>query len=126
MEYYNFVKNVNKGSDMAVFSVQSNNGDKDAVQDISEIGQNQAVRCISSSGTVWQVLSFPLRERNPPVHLKIKKIDKGFISQMNCTKTDVEEVYCAFTNIASIFFVSFHNSQPFNYNMPQQNGARYN
>ncbi|XP_039282934.1 uncharacterized protein LOC120351055 [Nilaparvata lugens] len=79
VEYCNSVKSikyickyVNKGSDMAVFSVQSDNCDNNAVRDIDEIAQYQAGRYISSNEAAWRIFSFPMHERNPAVvHLAV-------------------------------------------------------
>ncbi|XP_075210482.1 uncharacterized protein LOC142317818 [Lycorma delicatula] len=79
VEYCNSVKSikyictyVNKGSDMAVFSVQSENSDRNAVRNIDEIAQYQAGRCISSNEAAWRIFSFPMYERNPAVvHLAV-------------------------------------------------------
>ena len=73
VEYCNSVKAikyickyVNKGSDMAVFGLQSE------ISDIDEIVQYQAGRYISSNEAVWQILSFPIHERSPAVvHLAV-------------------------------------------------------
>ena len=73
VEYCNSVKAikyickyVNKGSDMAVFGLQSE------IKDIDEIVQYQAGRYISSNEAVWQSLSFPIHERSPAVvHLAV-------------------------------------------------------
>ncbi|CAL1292154.1 unnamed protein product, partial [Larinioides sclopetarius] len=57
---------------MAVFSVQSDNRDKNAVQDIDEIAQYQAGRYISSNEAAWRIFLFPMHERNPAVvHLAV-------------------------------------------------------
>ena len=59
-------KYVNKGSDMAVFGLQSE------ISDIDKIVQYQAGRYISSNETVWRILSFPIHERSPAVtHLTV-------------------------------------------------------
>lgn len=56
-------KYVNKGSDLAIFSVQN---DKD------EITSYQNGRYISTSEAVWRMLSFSIHERFPPVtHLDV-------------------------------------------------------
>ncbi|XP_075210237.1 uncharacterized protein LOC142317564 [Lycorma delicatula] len=57
---------------MAVFSVQSENSDRNAVRDIDEIAQYQAGRYISSNEAAWRIFSFPMHERNPAVvHLGV-------------------------------------------------------
>ena len=56
---------MNKGSDMAVFGVQPEGSDRNAVIHIDEIAQYQAGRYISSSEAVWRILSFPIHERSP-------------------------------------------------------------
>ncbi|GFQ70197.1 helitron_like_N domain-containing protein [Trichonephila clavata] len=79
VEYCNSVKSikyickyVNKGSDMAVFGVQPENSDRNAVPVIDEIAQYQAGRYISSNEAAWRIFSFPMHERNPAViHLSI-------------------------------------------------------
>ncbi|GFQ82483.1 helitron_like_N domain-containing protein [Trichonephila clavata] len=79
VEYCNSVKSikyickyVNKGSNMAVFGVQPENSDRNAVQVIDEIAQYQAGRYISSNEAAWRIFSFPMHERNPAViHLSI-------------------------------------------------------
>lgn len=72
IEYCNSVKSikyickyVNKGSDMAVFSVQN-------VNENDEITRYQMGRYISSNEAIWRILSFPIHERDPAViHLAI-------------------------------------------------------
>ena len=49
---------VNKGSDMAVFGLQSD------ISDIDEIVQYQAGRYRRSNEAVWRILSFPIHERS--------------------------------------------------------------
>ena len=79
VEYCNSVKSikyickyVNKGSDMAVFGVQPERSDGNAVIHIDEIAQYQAGRYISSNEAVWRILSFPIHERSPAVvHLAV-------------------------------------------------------
>ena len=79
VEYCNSVKSikyickyVNKGSDMAVFGVQTKNSDRIAVQNIDEIAQYQAGRYISSDEAAWRIFSFLMHERNPAlVHLAV-------------------------------------------------------
>jgi hypothetical protein len=67
------VKCVNKGSDMAVFGVQPEISDRNAVLHIDEIAQYQARRYISSNEAVWRILSFPIHERSPAVvHLAVR------------------------------------------------------
>ena len=73
VEYCNSVKAikyickyVTKGSDMAVFGLQSE------ISDIDEIVQYQAGRYISSNEAIWGILSFPIHERSPAVvHLAL-------------------------------------------------------
>ncbi|XP_065571476.1 uncharacterized protein LOC136034263 [Artemia franciscana] len=73
VEYYNFVKAikyickyVNKGSDMAVFGLQSE------ISDIDKIVQYQAETYISSNETAWRILSFPIHEGSlAVVHLAV-------------------------------------------------------
>nr|XP_034195047.1 uncharacterized protein LOC117611219 [Osmia lignaria] len=72
VEYCNSVKSikyickyVNKGSDMAVFGVGN------ATASIDEINQYQLGRYISSNEAVWRILSFPIHERHPTVHLAV-------------------------------------------------------
>lgn len=58
-------KYVNKGSDMAVFSVQNENEN-------DEIARYQMGRYISSNEAIWRILGFPIHERDPSVtHLAI-------------------------------------------------------
>lgn len=58
-------KYVHKGSDMAVFGVQSMNEN-------DEIARYQMGRYISSNEAVWRILGFPIHERDPAVyHLAI-------------------------------------------------------
>lgn len=58
-------KYVNKGSDMAVFTVQN-------VNENDEITRYQMGRYISSNEAIWRILSFPIHERDPAViHLAI-------------------------------------------------------
>ncbi|VDM92856.1 unnamed protein product [Onchocerca ochengi] len=60
------------GSDMAVFGVQPERSDRNAVLHIDEIAQYQAGRYISSNEAVWRILSFPIYERSPAVvHLAV-------------------------------------------------------
>ena len=68
VEYCNSVKAIKyickyvpKGSNMAVFGLQSK------ISDIDEIVQYQAGRYISSNEAVWRILSFLIHERNPAV-----------------------------------------------------------
>ena len=62
-------KYVNKGSDMAVFCLQTQ---RNAVIHIDEIAQYQAGRYISSNEAVWRILSFQIHERSPAiVHLAV-------------------------------------------------------
>ena len=57
---------VNKGSDMAVFTVQN-------VNENDEIMCYQMGRYISSNEAIWRILSFPIHERDPAViHLAIQ------------------------------------------------------
>lgn len=71
VEYCNSVKSikyickyVNKGSDMAVFSVVQNEND--------EITRYQMGRYISSNEAIWRILSFNIHERSPAVvHLSV-------------------------------------------------------
>ncbi|GFQ99042.1 uncharacterized protein LOC104236095 [Trichonephila clavata] len=61
----------NKGRDMAVFGVQPDVSDRNAVRVIDEISQ-WAGRYISSNEVAWRIFSFPMHERNPAViHLSI-------------------------------------------------------
>lgn len=70
VEYCNSVKSVkyickyvNKGSDMAIFSLQNRS---------DEITQYQMARYISSNEAVWRILGFPIHERYPTVfHLSV-------------------------------------------------------
>ncbi|XP_073826793.1 uncharacterized protein [Musca autumnalis] len=56
-------KYVNKGSDMAVFSLQNPN---------DEISHYQMARYISSNEAVWRILGFPIHQRYPTVvHLSV-------------------------------------------------------
>ncbi|XP_043937508.1 uncharacterized protein LOC122810098 [Protopterus annectens] len=79
VEYCNSVKSikyickyVNKGSDMAVFGVQPEGSDRNAVIHINEIAQYLAGRYISSNEAVWRILSFAIHERSPAVvHLAV-------------------------------------------------------
>ncbi|KIH47189.1 hypothetical protein ANCDUO_22754 [Ancylostoma duodenale] len=69
VEYCNSVKSckyVNKGSDMAVFRLEDENGTLD------EIMQYLMGRYISTNEGVWHVLGFPIHERYPTVvHLSV-------------------------------------------------------
>ncbi|XP_040197569.1 uncharacterized protein LOC120930449 [Rana temporaria] len=72
VEYCNSVKSikyvckyVNKGSDMAVFSLNNEKTN-------NEVIQYQLGRYISSSEAVWWILGFPIHERHPTVvHLSV-------------------------------------------------------
>ncbi|XP_065356368.1 uncharacterized protein LOC135950766 [Calliphora vicina] len=56
-------KYVNKGSDQAAFSLESEN---------DEVAMYECGRYISSSEAVWRILCFPIHERYPPVfHLAV-------------------------------------------------------
>ena len=66
-------KYITKGSDMAVFSLQSE------ISDIDEIVQYQAGRCISSNEAVWRILSFPLHDPSPAVVHLAYRMDNVFI-----------------------------------------------
>ena len=71
VEYCNSVKSikyickyVNKGSDMAIVQLESNNND--------EIAQYQLGRYISSNEAFWRIFSFPIHDRYPAVvHLSV-------------------------------------------------------
>ncbi|KIH55918.1 hypothetical protein ANCDUO_13912 [Ancylostoma duodenale] len=73
VEYCNSVKSikyickyVNKGSDMAVFRLENENGALD------EIMQYLMGRYASTNEGVWHILSFPIHKRYPPVvHLSV-------------------------------------------------------
>ena len=57
---------------MAVFGVQPENSDRNAVRIIDEIAQYQVGRYISSNEAAWRIFSFPTHEHNPAVvHLAI-------------------------------------------------------
>ncbi|XP_064647485.1 uncharacterized protein LOC135500168 [Lineus longissimus] len=59
-------KYICKGSDMAVFQIQSDQ------QPINEIEQYQIGRYISTNEAIWRILAFPIHERYPPViHLQV-------------------------------------------------------
>ncbi|VDM97497.1 unnamed protein product, partial [Onchocerca ochengi] len=65
-------KYVNKGNDMAIFGVQPEKSDRNAVLHIDEIAQYQTGRYISSNESVWRIFSFPIYERSPAlVHLAV-------------------------------------------------------
>lgn len=59
-------KYVNKGSDMAMFTIETDQNELDEVQKY-EIG-----RYISSNEAIWRIFSFPIHERHPTVvHLNV-------------------------------------------------------
>lgn len=58
-------KYINKGSDMAVFTVTKENQS-------DEIVQYQMGRYINTNEAIWRILSFPIHDRDPPVvHLSV-------------------------------------------------------
>ena len=58
-------KYINKGSDMAVFTVTKENQN-------DEIVQYQMGRYINTNEAIWRILNFPIHDRDPPVlHLSV-------------------------------------------------------
>lgn len=87
VEYCNSVKSikyickyVNKGSDMAVFSVvnanvnqsNANVSQNNQLNRVDEVTTYQMGRYVSSNEAMWRIFSFPIHERNPTVvHLAV-------------------------------------------------------
>lgn len=65
-------KYVNKGSDMAVFSIENTNATAPPVNNTDEITLYQIGRYISSNEAVWHIFGFQIHERDPAViHLAV-------------------------------------------------------
>ena len=100
MEYYNSVKwikhiykYVNKGSDMAVLSLQPETSDRNAVIHIDEVAQYEAGRHISSNEAEWQIRSLPTNERSPVViHLEVhlRNGQRVYLKAEKCSKNSPE------------------------------------
>ena len=59
-------KYINKGSDMAVYTLEDKEGDR------NEVAKYETGRYISSNEAVWRILGFPIHERHPTVvHLSV-------------------------------------------------------
>jgi hypothetical protein len=77
-------------SDMAVYGVQPERSDRNAVIHIDEITQYQAARYISSNEAVWRILSFPIHERSPAVVHLAAHLENG--QRVYLTAANVQQV----------------------------------